>query len=101
MQSRLSLSMFTIEIDGKPTLALEAKKHSEAENISEQPTLRTSLTALKSNGVPLCEENSLFKVRLARPAEAAIYRQSIESTKSLDGLKVVYLLDVDEISFSP
>jgi hypothetical protein len=101
MNSRLSLSMFTVEIDGKPTLALEAKKHSEAENICEQPELRTGLTTLKSNGVPLCEENSLFRVRLAHPAEAAIYRQSIEATKSLGGLKVVYLLDVDENLFGP
>jgi hypothetical protein len=100
MSSHLSLTIFTIEIDGKPTLALQAKKHSEVEAICEQPSLRTDLTALNSNGVPLCGGNSTFRIRLAHAAEATVYRKSIEATEPSDDLKVVYLVDVDDDLFS-
>ena len=100
MNSRLSLTVFTIEIDGKPTLALQAKKHREVEAICEHPSLRTDLTALNSNGVPLCKDNSTFRIRLARAAEAIVYRKSIEATEPSDDLKVVYLVDVDDDLFS-
>ena len=43
MNDRLSLSVFTIEIDGKPTLAFEAKRYSEAEAISGDEGLRARL----------------------------------------------------------
>ena len=33
MNDRLSFSIFTIEVDGKPTLAFDAKRYSEAEAI--------------------------------------------------------------------
>jgi hypothetical protein len=36
MNGRFSLSIFMIEIDGRPTLALQAKKYSEVEDICEQ-----------------------------------------------------------------
>ena len=53
MNDRLSVSIFSIEIDGKPTLVLEAKRHSEVEDICEQQSFRADLTSLKSNRVPL------------------------------------------------
>ena len=49
---RFSLSIFTIEIDGKPTLAFKAKKHSEADAICEDKMLRAKLGLLKSGDVP-------------------------------------------------
>jgi hypothetical protein len=99
MSSHLSLTIFTIEIDGIPTLALQAKKHREVEAICEQPSLRTDLTALYSNGVPLCRDHSTFRVRLAHAAEAIAYRESIEGIEPSDDLKVVYLVDVDDDHF--
>jgi hypothetical protein len=38
MTDRLSLSIFTIEVDGKLTLAFEAKRYSEAEASPPWPT---------------------------------------------------------------
>jgi hypothetical protein len=67
MNHRLSLSIFTIEVDGKPTLAFEAKRYSEAEAICGDEGLRAKLSLLKSGGVPLCGDNALLDVRLAHP----------------------------------
>jgi hypothetical protein len=96
MNERLSLSIFTIEINGKPTVALGAKKHQEAEGFCEQDWLRADLSALKSKGVPLCDAKAAMRVRLARSAEAALYRQVTESTKPSDDINIVYLVDLDE-----
>ncbi len=52
-RDRFSLSIFTIEVDGKPTLAFEAKRYSEAEAICQGEQLRTKLSALKSGDFPL------------------------------------------------
>ncbi len=54
MSDRLSLSIFTIEVDGKPTLAFEAKRYSEAEAICGDEELRAKLSLLKSGDVPIC-----------------------------------------------
>ena len=49
-----SFSVFTVEINGTPTVALQAKRHHEAERFCEQDRLRADLSTFKSNGVPLC-----------------------------------------------
>jgi hypothetical protein len=48
MNDRFSLSIFTIEVDGKPTIAFEAKRYSEAEAICRDEGLRAKLNLLKS-----------------------------------------------------
>ena len=95
MNNRLSLSIFTIEVDGKPTLAFGAKRYSEAEAIcgDEQPLTR--LSSLKSSGVPLCGDNAVLNVRLAHPDEAARYEQAVGAPQSTDDLLLVYLVELD------
>jgi hypothetical protein len=61
MSDLLSLSLFAIEIDGKPTLAFEAKRYSEAEAICEDEELRAKLSLLKSGNVPICDVNALLR----------------------------------------
>jgi hypothetical protein len=46
MSGRFSLSIFTIEIDGKPTIAFQTKRYSEAEPICEDEGLRAKLVRL-------------------------------------------------------
>jgi hypothetical protein len=46
MSGRFSLSIFTIEIDGKPTIAFQTKRYSEAEAICEDEGLRAKLVRL-------------------------------------------------------
>jgi hypothetical protein len=95
MSDRLSLSIFTIEVDGKPTLAFAAKRYSEAEAICEDEGLRAKLSLLKSGDVPIYGENALLDVRLAHPDEAALYRQAVGASQSTDDLMMVYLVELD------
>ena len=95
MSDRLSLSLFAIEVDGKPTLAFEAKRYSEAEAICGDEALRAKLSLPKSGGFPICGDNALLDVRLAHPDEAAIYRQAVGTSQSTDDLLLVYLVGLD------
>ena len=51
-------SIWTLEIDGKPTLAFEALKYREADDICHQEWLRVELGQRKINNVPLCGADS-------------------------------------------
>lgn len=73
MNNRLSLSIFTIEVDGKPVLAFGTKRYSEARAICTNEQLRTDLSSLKSRAVPVCGNNAILRVRLAHPEEVTIY----------------------------
>jgi hypothetical protein len=96
-RGRFSLSIFTIEVDGKPTLAFGAKRYSEAEAISRDEQLRTKLGSLKSGDFPLSGENSILDVRLANRDEAALYKQAAPGSQSTDDLHLllVYLVELD------
>jgi hypothetical protein len=95
MSDRLSLSIFTIEVDGRATLAFEAKRYSDAEAICGDEGLRTKLSLLKSGDVPICGDNAPLKVRLARPDEAAVFKQAVGASQFNDDLMLVYLVEVD------
>jgi hypothetical protein len=93
---RFSLSIFTIEVDGKPTLAFEAKKYSEAEAICQGEQLRTKLSALESGDFALVPgANAILDVRLANRDEAARYKQAAAGSHSTDDLLLVYLVELD------
>ena len=95
MNDRFSHSIFTIEVDGKPTLAFEAKRYSEAEAIGGDEGLRARLGLLKSGDVPVCGDNAVLDVRLAHPDEAALYRQAAGASRSTGDLMLVYLVELD------
>src|SRR5258705_1283257 len=87
-------SIWTLEIDGKPTLAFEAMKYREADEICHQEWLRVELGQRKINDVPLCSADSHLRIRLAPPAEMLLYRPAAETNKfSDDGL--AYLIELD------
>ena len=89
-------SIWALEIDGKPTLAFEAMKYREADEICHQEWLRLELGQRKINHVPLCGADSHLRIRLARPAEMLLYRQAAEANKlSDDGL--AYLIELDPV----
>jgi len=71
MNPRFSHSLFTIEVNGTPTVALQAKRNRDAERFCEQRLL-AELSTLTSNGIPLCDTSATMKVRLATTAEAVI-----------------------------
>jgi len=93
MKAQLSLSAFTIEVDGKPVLTFETRLYSEAEAILSDERLRRGLCAATSGGVPICDEHSILRLRLARPDEAKRYKEA--TSQPTDDLKLVYLVDLD------
>jgi hypothetical protein len=92
---QLSLSVFTIEIDRKPILTFEAKLYSEAEMILDDQRLRATLCSSKSGGVPLCDDHSVLRLRLAHSDEAKRYKEA--ASDPTDDLKLVYLVDLDRL----
>ena len=96
MDHRFTFSIFTVEINGRPTLALQAKRHKDAERLCEHGWLRTKLSTIMSHGTPLCDASATMKVRLATAEEAILYRRATQSTEPSSETNVVYLVDLDE-----
>jgi hypothetical protein len=96
MSETLSFSIFTIEADRKPLLAFAAKKYQEAEAFCADERVRTKLRSVRSNGVPLCDDHSILRVRLAKSDERARYHAQNTPQSSLENLAAVFLVDVDE-----
>jgi hypothetical protein len=96
MNGRLSLSIFTIEIDRKPVFAIQGKKHSDAEAILADENIKHQLSLLRSGGKPLCDDFSIFRVRLAREDERALYYAKTPSLLTGDGELAVMLVELDD-----
>jgi hypothetical protein len=96
MNGRLSLSIFTIEIDRKPVFAIQGKKHSDAEAVMADENIKHQLSLLRSGGKPLCDGLSIFRVRLARADERALYYEKTPSLLTRDGDLAVILVELDD-----
>jgi hypothetical protein len=96
MSETLSLSIFTIEADRKPLLAFAAKKYQEAEAFCADERVRTKLTSVRSGGVPLCDDHSILRARLATSDERAHYHERTKNRPSTENLATVFLVDVDK-----
>ena len=94
MNNELSLSIFTLEADRKPVLALGCKTHSEAETISFDKRLLAKLNNVKSGGVPLCDALAPLRVRLAHRDERKRFYE--KSASQSGNVRIVYLVDLDE-----
>jgi hypothetical protein len=90
----LSLSIFTVEADRKPVLALAAKKHQEVEAFCADERVRNKLKSIRSGGVPLCDDYSILRIRMARSDERARYHEA--TPRSSIDFPAVFLIDVDE-----
>ena len=93
MDHRFTFSVFTIEINGRPTLALQAKRHRDAERLCEHGRLHTTLSAITSHGTPLYDASATMKLRLATAEEAVLYRRATQSTEPSSDTHIVYLVD--------
>jgi hypothetical protein len=96
MTEALSLSIFTIQSDRKPVLAFAAKKHEDAEAFFRNEAVRTKLRSASTGGVPLCDDLSILRIRLANAEERARYREKT-AAKSIGGVfATVFLVEVDK-----
>jgi hypothetical protein len=68
-----SLSIFTIEADRKPVLAVQFRKPSEAEALLTDEALLDQLRMLRSASAPLADDLLILRVRLAREKERELY----------------------------
>ena len=93
MDHRFTFSVFTIEINDRPTLALQAKRHTDAECLCEHGRLRTTLSTITSHGTPLCDATATMKLRLATAEEAVLYPRASQSTEPSSDTHIVYLVD--------
>ena len=96
MSETLSLSIFTIEADSKPLLAFAVKKHQEAVAFCADERVLTKLRSVRSGGVPLCNDYSILRVRLANSEERARYHDRTKQRSSMETRAAVFLVDVDE-----
>ena len=91
---RLGL-IFTIEVDGRPTVAFEAKNLREASELSREGWLRADLGVLQSGGVPLCSSSAVIKARTASETERQAYREAANVVQASEDLVLAYLVKLD------
>jgi hypothetical protein len=87
--------VFTLEVDGRPTLAFEASRIREAQEICKGAWLRDDLIVLSSGGVPICGDRSKLTVRPAIDEEVAIYEHAAEIARASDDMVLAYLIELD------
>jgi hypothetical protein len=87
--------VFTLEVDGRPTLAFEACRLRAAQEICKEAWLRDDLIVLSSGGVPICGDRSKLSVRPAIDDEVVIYKQAAEVAKPSADMVLAYLIELD------
>jgi hypothetical protein len=95
MTERLSQSISTIEVDRKPVFAVQLRKHSEAEALLTDEGLLDQLRITRSVGLPLVDDLSILRVRLARENERGLYFENASSILNSNGQLAVLLVKLD------
>ena len=86
--------IYTVEVDGKPTLAFAGYAR-EAAEICKEEWFRGDLTGLTSSGIPLCVPGSTLKPRIANASEMAIYQEAAKEANASEDILLVYLIELD------
>jgi hypothetical protein len=87
-----SLSTFTVEINGTPTVAFQAKWQTEADEICRANLHRDEIAEEQVGGIPT---QPVIKVRLAStPEKAAYYEPAASVIEFFGNVKIVKLIDV-------
>ena len=87
--------VFTLEVDGRPTLAFEASGTREAQQLCQELWLHNDLSILTSGGVRLRTAKSKLSVRLAFPDEATVFALVANKMKPSEDMVLAYLVDLD------
>jgi hypothetical protein len=90
--------VFTVEVDGRPTVAFEARQLREAAELCREEWFRADLNALSSNGVPLCGIGSKLRARMASEFETAAYQEAAQQAQPMDEILLAYLVELDGIA---
>ena len=88
--------VFTLLVDGKPTLAFEARNIQEAQQLCKEPWLRLDLQSLKSNGTQLGTASSSLSVRTANQEETSLFTKAVaEAPAQAEDMVLAYLVELD------
>ena len=93
--SMIETRIFTLEIDGKPTVCFTASSLSDAIEICSLDLLREDLGSLACNGVPLCSSEAELTARAARADEIEAFRNATRLTPPSDELTFAFLVQLD------
>ena len=93
--SRYSLSVFTLEINGKPKLAFQAKWHAEADRLGRD-WVYSHRHQISSKGRYGTELPPLISVRMALAAERAAFEADSTDDEFYEGVKIVRLIEAAE-----
>ncbi|MEH2523496.1 MULTISPECIES: hypothetical protein [unclassified Bradyrhizobium] len=91
------VAVFVLEIDGRPTLAFEARDFAEALQICGDADLRTDLMGLRSNGHSICSAESGISTRLAMQTEIEVFKHAIEAAPQCDEPTMTFLIGIDGV----
>ena len=91
------LQVFVLDIDRRPTLVFEATGLAEAQEICRDADLQADLTALTSDGVPVCRSNSTLSPRAAAQEEIAAFRHAAERAPASGQPTMVFLIKIDGV----
>ena len=91
-------AVFTLDIDGKPTLSFEAKNLRESWELCHEEWLREELAQLCSHGVPLWDGKSRLRSRYASKDETDFYLEAAREKQTPDDLLLAYLVELDASS---
>jgi hypothetical protein len=92
-----SLQIFVLEIDGRPTLALQAPGLAEAQEICRDADLRADLMALTSNGVAICNPESSLSSRPAAHEEILAFDRAVELAPASEQPTMTFLIKIDGV----
>jgi len=91
MPSRI---VFTVDVDGKPTIAFEAKNLREAHELSSEEGSRADLCALRSDGKPICNA-ARIKARIANEPERQAFYEAANVLQASEDFVLAYLVKLD------
>ena len=87
--------LYTLVIEGKPTLAFKARNLQEAQSLTREAWLQDDLQQLRSQDKAVWDGKAPLGVRLADDAEVGWYeRETKAMPPDPDELAIVYLIDV-------
>jgi hypothetical protein len=91
--ARRSPQIFTLEINGRPTLVFEAMGLAEASEIC----LDADLRELTSDGIPICAEDTTLSPRPATQEEIAAFKHAVELAPASDEPTMAFLIKIDGV----
>jgi hypothetical protein len=92
-----SAQIFTLEINGRPTLVFEAMGLAEACEICLDADLRSDLRALASDQIPICAEDATLSPRPATQEEIDAFKHAVKLAPTSDEATMAFLIKIDGV----